>query len=582
MKFILFNVSVFMFSCLLMACGGGTTNEKSDINPQIKPKINQSPKANADKVNTLQNVRVLIDVLVNDSDPENDALTVTKVTVVSGGTPTIENNKVAFMPTIDFIGNAQFTYAVSDGENTSAVVTVTITIEATENTPPVANDDNFNVAVNDSIIIEPLLNDSDVNDDILAVIAFESINPGVIELANNKITFTPAQDWAGMAHINYTVADGKGGQDEAVIFLKVIPVNAENKAPVVGDDYVQVLINSEVIIDVLNNDHDPEGEKLQTFAITEVSVNGQASILDESNISYISYAPSADFIGTDRLTYKVLDSFGNSGEAHVFITVVNNVPTKIVDDILSIKKGSAISIWPTRNDTSGSLKALALKSVNESQVKNGQIEILLANGQIDYTPNADFTGNETFEYFVENSEKQQFSGRIVINVRATEQLIREINLSQIKEATHADIQTSYLTFEDEDGDSSLWTMLGQDLKNVGDINNDGYQDLAISVTKSNINSEYFILKGSKNGLPEILSLDTLTGEQADLSLGQAITLDYTGSPSHFLLSPTDLNGDNIDEILFPSVLEVSAVNSDNLFAEPKISLRDIKSLTVNT
>lgn len=55
-------------------------------------------------------------LLVNDTDPEGDALSVTAVAAPAGGTVVLDGDDVVFTPDADFAGDATFAYTISDGE----------------------------------------------------------------------------------------------------------------------------------------------------------------------------------------------------------------------------------------------------------------------------------------------------------------------------------------------------------------------------------------------------------------------------------------------------------------------------------
>lgn len=91
---------------------------------------NQSPTANHDIATTTQGTAVTIAVLTNDSDPDNDALTVNSVGQPQNGTTTVSGNgqSVTYTPNSSFVGNDQFTYAISDGTGGTAVGTVRVRV----------------------------------------------------------------------------------------------------------------------------------------------------------------------------------------------------------------------------------------------------------------------------------------------------------------------------------------------------------------------------------------------------------------------------------------------------------------------
>lgn len=96
---------------------------------------NDAPTGVADSVSTTQSVPLRIyaaDLLANDTDPENDPLSIDSVTSVSGGTAVLNpDGSVFFVPDSGFTGDAVFTYRATDGTNLSGPTTVTVTV-----TPP--------------------------------------------------------------------------------------------------------------------------------------------------------------------------------------------------------------------------------------------------------------------------------------------------------------------------------------------------------------------------------------------------------------------------------------------------------------
>ena len=89
---------------------------------------NRTPTAVNDSATTSKNTPVTIVVLENDYDPDFDQLTVTNVGQPAHGTATINNNRVTYTPSTDYVGGDQFTYAISDGRGGTATATVTINV----------------------------------------------------------------------------------------------------------------------------------------------------------------------------------------------------------------------------------------------------------------------------------------------------------------------------------------------------------------------------------------------------------------------------------------------------------------------
>jgi hypothetical protein len=98
-----------------------------------EPPANRAPSAEDDTPTTPYNTPVIIDVLANDTDPENQALTITGVNSLTGATVEIVTDagkqKVKYTPKSDLSGATEsFSYTVKDslGATDSATVTVSV------------------------------------------------------------------------------------------------------------------------------------------------------------------------------------------------------------------------------------------------------------------------------------------------------------------------------------------------------------------------------------------------------------------------------------------------------------------------
>ncbi|MEM6550592.1 MAG: PQQ-dependent sugar dehydrogenase [Planctomycetota bacterium] len=101
------------------------------------PPPNNDPIANNDSATVNENGSILIPVLSNDTDPDNDTLAITGVTVdPTQGQATVEGNAIRYTPDTDTNGSDTFTYAISDGNGGNASATVALTITPAPPPPP--------------------------------------------------------------------------------------------------------------------------------------------------------------------------------------------------------------------------------------------------------------------------------------------------------------------------------------------------------------------------------------------------------------------------------------------------------------
>lgn len=101
--------------------------------------VNDAPVAESDAYEVLANTELSVTeaqgVLSNDSDEEGDSLRATVVTRPSNGTLTLNaTGAFTYVPVEDFVGVDAFTYSSSDGTDDSSATTVTIDVQAPEET----------------------------------------------------------------------------------------------------------------------------------------------------------------------------------------------------------------------------------------------------------------------------------------------------------------------------------------------------------------------------------------------------------------------------------------------------------------
>ena len=186
---------------------------------------NDAPIAKPDTAETVSGVAVEIDVLANDSDPNGDELTLITVSTASGGTTSIDGDRVRYLPDEDFTGTDSFTYTVRDAGGSEATGEVTITvIEQQPNSPPVAQDDLLVTDRNSIAIADVLANDSDPDGDPLTITQLLNLpSPEVAIITvteDNRVRFEPV-NWNGATiRIRYRITDGRGGFAEATLEIK--------------------------------------------------------------------------------------------------------------------------------------------------------------------------------------------------------------------------------------------------------------------------------------------------------------------------------------------------------------------------
>ena len=81
------------------------------------------------------------------------------------------------------------------------------------------------------------------------------------------MTYTPDEGFKGTDRFTYTITDGNNGTDTALV---VVTVTGRNRDPIARDDQATTTEESCVIIGVLGNDDDPDGQQLSVQSVDTV------------------------------------------------------------------------------------------------------------------------------------------------------------------------------------------------------------------------------------------------------------------------------------------------------------------------
>ncbi|MFZ4526550.1 MAG: Ig-like domain-containing protein [Chlorobium sp.] len=98
--------------------------------------INNNPVAHNDVAITDEDTPVIIDVLLNDSDFDDDKLTISGLTNPQYGTISVtDDNQILFIPNANKHGNDTFTYTISDGHGGESTALVTVSVNSMPDAP---------------------------------------------------------------------------------------------------------------------------------------------------------------------------------------------------------------------------------------------------------------------------------------------------------------------------------------------------------------------------------------------------------------------------------------------------------------
>ncbi len=438
---------------------------------------NNTPNASNDTATTNEDTPVTIDVLVNDTfgtdGPNTGAIVVASnpshgtATVNNGGTandPT--DDKITYAPNANYNGTDSFTYTIEDANGDTSTATVTVTITPV-NDAPVAVDDSASTPKNTSVNINVLTNDSDPENDPLTVTGNTSPSHGTVSFSGGVATYTPANNYTGTDSFDYTISDGNGGTDTATVNITVT-----NNTPNASNDTATTNEDTPVTIDVLVNDtFGTDGPNTGAIVVASNPSHGTATVnnggtANDPTDDKITYAPSANYHGTDSFTYTIEDANGDTSTATVTVTItpVNDAPVA-VDDSYTTSQDTPISIDPVAGDTDPDGDTLTVTKLNGTLVTPGTAQTISVPhgavgvstaGTMTFTPTTGYVGTSSFPYTIGDGH----GGADTANVRIT--VTASNNSPVIGIAKRASSVT-------DNGNGSFTTIITLTLKNMGNV-----------------------------------------------------------------------------------------------------------------
>ncbi|MFD2451599.1 Ig-like domain-containing protein [Ideonella paludis] len=411
--------------------------------------VNDGPVAIDDSALTPVGTPVTIPVLGNDTDPDGEPLTVTQVDgkPISPGNPVSLTDPVGnpigtvalnpdgtltFTPAPGYEGPVDFPYTVTDGTTTDTG-NVHVVVSST-NRPPVADDNYVQGIEGTPVTFDPRSNDYDPDTDPIAITQINgkpiavgspiTLPEGTVALnPDGTLTFTPAKNFDGPVTFEYTIADGRSGTDTAKVVINVAPLD---NSPAANDDVATTPEDTPVLVDVLANDKDLDGEKL---TITEIDgqpavVGTPVTITDDQGTPIatvtltpegkLNVVPAPNYNGPIEFPYTVTDG-DTPVEATVTVNVtpVNDAPVAN-DDKATVPGDTPTTLDVLGNDTDPDKDPLTISEINGQPVTPGTpVELIdpvtkqpvgtvtvTPEGKITFNPAPGTEGPVTFEYTV--------------------------------------------------------------------------------------------------------------------------------------------------------------------------------------
>ncbi|EJB8443347.1 tandem-95 repeat protein, partial [Vibrio parahaemolyticus] len=377
----------------------GDLTDEAKVTVTVTP-VNDSPVAVDDTVSTQEDTVVTIDVLPNDSDVDGDKLSIQSASVPEAqGKVEIVEGKLVFTPAENFNGDAEITYTVTDGQLTDEAK-VTVTVNPVNDAPIIKVDAVESItedAVNtDTVVATLTVRDTDTPEDQLTV-SLENNSNGYFVLVGDEVKLTQA----GVDAVNNDELNLKDLTISASVLDGVNPtasdsdsliVNRVNDAPTVENAIADQELSEDFATYTIDlNDAFKDSDSALNF-----SVFGNSNVLVSIENGIATISPTADWNGSEILTFTATDPSGESVSQTVDFTVAPVVDIKA--DSTNVVEDTPTIINVLGNDTfEGADKVVSLDA--ENSPKNGTV-IVNSDGTVTYTPDDNYVGEDTFTYIV--------------------------------------------------------------------------------------------------------------------------------------------------------------------------------------
>lgn len=358
--------------------------------------VNDAPLATNDAITTTEEISATGNVSTNDSDVDGPGATYTVAGNPSNGTLVLATDGAfIYTPDTDFDGCDTAIISVCDGGTPNLCDTslLVVCINAV-NDAPVAVNDNATTIQNMDVTGNVSTNDSDVDGPAANYTVVANPANGTLALGTNgQYIYNPLPGFSGCDTAVISLCDG-GTPELCDTSLLIVCVTAGNQPPVAQDDALTSPEDAVLLINVLANDADPEGQ-LGNPTILTGPAHGTAVV---NNDGTVTYTPESNFNGTDSFTYVVCDGaippLCDTATVTLTITdvadtVIVNVQPLVTDEDVT---GTSCFSYTLAGATDSVLVAVVCSPghgvVDSVTAANGQICVV-------YTPGREYNGEDS-------------------------------------------------------------------------------------------------------------------------------------------------------------------------------------------
>lgn len=351
--------------------------------------VNDRPVASSVVVTTAEDTPVTLHL--EGSDVDGDTLTFTVLTPSPSalGDLTCDTaGSCTYVPAANANGADNFVFEVNDGEDFDTA-DVTIVITPVNDPPTVAP--ITSVSTDEDTPLAISLHATDDDGDDLTFVTGEPV-VGTLSGVAPALVYAPAPDFNGSDSFAYTVSDGTATVSASVV-ITVVPVN---DPPSVVPVSVETAEDTPVVLVLAASDVDDDPSDL-------VIDPGAPAVgtLDCAPVGaelHCTYTPPTDFVGTVQWTYGAVDDDGASASALVTVGVASENDPPVAEGPTSVvtAEDTPVAVTLAASDVDGDELTYSILTEPANGALDGSGATLV------YTPAADYSGPDSFEFLVED------------------------------------------------------------------------------------------------------------------------------------------------------------------------------------
>ncbi|WP_040283568.1 Ig-like domain-containing protein [Tessaracoccus massiliensis] len=386
--------------------GQETTGEMHvNVSEEVIP-----PTTFGDFATTMEGEPVMVEPLANDIR----AINLTEVNAECGECvdASLADNRFTF--TAEESGTYYVDYSVNNGA--TGLVRIDVLPRLT-NRPPVAVGDEAHVPAMGSVTIDPLLNDTDPDGDVLVIQTVTDVPPSLNVTMERRtlLNIEATTELEGNESFHYWVSDG--GEAVRGTVQVVSTAAADQIGPRTEDDVLRVRAGATGAVKVLENDTSPDGRDLTIAPELMDNPFGENAWV-EGDAVRIS-VPAGAAPGVSQLSYRAIDSAGEATDGIIRVTVVSEEasnadppqPRQVIDRVLA-GTTTRIPIPLDGIDPQGD----AVRLVGLGSIPSLGRVLNVGERYFEYEAFLTSAGTDTFQYKVVDSHGVEALGEVRIGV----------------------------------------------------------------------------------------------------------------------------------------------------------------------